>query len=61
MTKIQKIEKVAKVVTSHDHTMTKFQALELAEYILGKNYWDVTHAVIFANNPYKVAGRTVWG
>lgn len=61
MSKFQKIEKVTKVVLTHDDTLTKFQAAEIAQHILEKNYWDVTHAVIFANDPYKIAGRTIWG
>ena len=61
MTKFQKIEKVTKVILTIDNTITKFQAAEIAEHILENMYWDCTHAVIFANNPYKIAGKTIWG
>jgi len=61
MSKQQKLEKVAKTISSWDNKLTKFQATEIAEYLLVKAGWNCKNAMIEANSPYKLGTTCVWG
>jgi hypothetical protein len=61
MSKQQKLQKVANTVSGLDSKLTKFQAAEIAEYILVKSEWDCKNAMVNASNPYKINGMLVWG
>lgn len=56
-----KLERVFEaVVKIANNKMTRWEAIEVAEYLLKKTNGDVKQAKVLATSPYNIGGHITW-